>query len=492
MNILQVMKRQIDITSISIFFILSIICSISVTSWSLWVDEAITAEMYSVGSFSELITQFKIRPGSEVQMPGWIVFMWGWCKIFGNSEYALRLSNLVFMGLLLLYGYRLVTDAKTTKKTRVILQIILCLSICNPFILYNMNEARCNIPIFVFSFITVLSLWHFLKTGNKKDWYICLTSFTLGYIFNMLVGFLFFSLLIIIWKENGWKSIFKQQIRSLLIVAIPFIVFTIYYLTTIFFSNKGGQIETPGIGNIGYSLYEFAGFGGLGPNKNMIRESDDKGMLLLKYAIYIVPLIICYGVIFISVFKQKKKEWISNIFLISFILGFVIFYIVAYIIQFRFWGRHLIFLYPLWLIFMGYTLNFFYQSRKKLHIVTLGIYIFFIGLSSYNILFNYQYKKENIKGIVQQCKELRRIGETIYWSEAIDTSLYYNLDDALVKNGLPAATDSGLLIWFKRLKWLQEDEYNHFIDVHQPKILYSDKDFVIFRFDSRLEINKAN
>ncbi|WP_195449231.1 glycosyltransferase family 39 protein [Bacteroides nordii] len=477
------MKKKVDITALLLLIILSIICFISVTSWSLWVDEAITAEMYSVDGFSELISQFQTRLGSEVQMPGWIVFMWGWCKLFGNSEYALRASNWLFIGLFLLYGYRLIAYGKITIKERIIIQIILCISICNPFILYNMNEARCNISIFSFSFITILSLWYFLKTENRKDWYICLISFILGYFFNMLVGFLIFSLLFIIWKKNEWRKISKQGIKSFFIIIVLFIVLTLYYLITIFLADKGGQIERPGIGNIGYSLYEFIGFGGLGPNKNMIRESDDKKVLLLQYIIYMFPLIICYSIIFVSVFRKKKKEWILNVFFISFLLCFVIFYVVACVIQFRFWGRHLIFIYPLWLIFMGYTLYLFSLNRNMLYKIVLVVYIFFIFSSSYRILFNNNYKKENIKDIVQQCKKLRLPGEIIYWSEAEDTSLYYNLNDTLVKNGLPIiSTDSGMLVWFKRLKWLQEDKYQDFIHLYLPVTIYENKDFVIYRF----------
>lgn len=477
------MKKQIDITIILLFLVLAIICVISINSWSLWLDEAITAEMYSVEHFSDLIIQFETRLGSEVQMPGWITFMWGWCKLFGNSEYALRSSNLLFIGLFLLYGYRLVSDNRITIKERTVLKIVLCLSICNPFILYNMNEARCNIPIFSFSFITILSLWYYLKIGDKQDWYICLTSLVFGYTFNMLVGFLIFSLLFIIWKKSGWRKVFIKQWKSLSLTAIPFVFFTIYYLVTIFFSNKGGQIETPGIGNIGYTLYEFAGFGGLGPDKNMIRESDDKKALLLQYAIYIFPLVICYSIIFIFVFKQKKKEWVSNIFLISFILSFIIFYIVAYIIQFRFWGRHLIFIYPFWLIFMGYTLYLFNLNRRMLCRIILMAYMFLVVLSSYRIMFNNCYKKENIKEIVLICKELRLPDEVIYWSEAEDTSLYYNLKDSLVRNGLPMRfTDSGMLVWFKRLKWLQEDRYQDFIDIYFPVTIYENNDFIIYRF----------
>lgn len=48
MNTTQVMKKVIRIEVFFIYFI-------SVDLWSFWVDEAITAEMYSVGSFTDLI-----------------------------------------------------------------------------------------------------------------------------------------------------------------------------------------------------------------------------------------------------------------------------------------------------------------------------------------------------------------------------------------------------------------------------------------------------
>src|SRR5690606_28189256 len=70
-----------------------------VSDYSLWIDEATTAFMASQQSFDDLYQTLTSANTSEVQMPGYILFIWGWEKISGYSEYALRLSNVFFMAL---------------------------------------------------------------------------------------------------------------------------------------------------------------------------------------------------------------------------------------------------------------------------------------------------------------------------------------------------------------------------------------------------------
>lgn len=468
----------------ALFVLLGGVCFISVDSWSLWLDEAITAQMYSVGSFSELVGQFRLRDGSEAQMPGWILFMWGWVKLFGNGEYALRASNFVFMVLFLSYCYSLVVDPGRSRKERYTLMVTAFLSVCNPFILYNMNEARCNIPVFALSFVTVLSLLEYLRQGRKRDWYICLASFVIGCAFNMLVALLAVSLCILA-KGNVGKFI-RSNVRSLFLFSVPLLLLGGYYVSTLS-GGKGGQIETPGIGNAGYAMYEFLGFSGLGPCKNLLRESVDKKSLLLSYVPYILPLLVSYCAIFVLMLKLRRREWLGNTFLWAFVGGFIVFFGVAYVVGFRFWGRHLLFLYPLWLLFMGETLCQLYLENGRMKMVGWGISLFFalcLLCSSSRILFDGQYKKEDIKGVVEKCRQYRQSGEAVFWSESEDTSLYYGLTDPLVKNGFPDEGDSGLFVWFKRRMAFGDGKvkYEHFTGTSNPYPLYEDKDCIIYRF----------
>lgn len=479
-------SRKNLIISISVILATAVILLLSVNNWSLWLDEAITVEMYSVGSFTELIGQFSAYNGSEVQMPGWITFMWAWIKLFGNSEYALRSSNFLFIAILLIYAYNTLRHGELTTKELRIMWISLALTALSPFVLYNMNEARCNIPMFAIAFICTLSAWRFTKTHNQSDLLTCIVWFTIGYVFNMLFGFMAISLLTIVWSKTSGASARKTLKTNKITIALcllAFIAASIYYLATIFVENKGGQIERPGIGNIGHVFYEFMGFNGLGPNKNALRESSDKIAMLANFAPQIAVFAICYIAIFyysLKAFLQTKK---INRFFLAFAIGFAAFFAAAFIIKFRFWSRHLFFLYPLWILFMGYCIDYFAEkSSKPIKWIVMAAFTCTLIISSYNIAFNNYYKKENVKGLVSKCKEIRNSREKIFWSESPQLPKYYNLKDSLIYFTAPTANDEGLFVWFNRLKPIKKTELQEFLDTHAYQLVFENRDFIIYRF----------
>ena len=105
---------------------------------------------------------------------------------------------------------------------------------------------------------------------------ICVCCLVVGYAFNMLYGFLYVAMAAYILYDKSrrhmhWVNLCKGNAVVVTIAVLLFVTFTVYYLITVFGENKGGQIERPGIGNIGYVIYEFTGFGGLGPNKTTLR-----------------------------------------------------------------------------------------------------------------------------------------------------------------------------------------------------------------------------
>ena len=65
-----------------IFFL---VCFISVNSESLWLDEILTLQIYYPQKLSEMLNMLIEVKGSEVQMPGWMIFMWSWRRIVGVS-----------------------------------------------------------------------------------------------------------------------------------------------------------------------------------------------------------------------------------------------------------------------------------------------------------------------------------------------------------------------------------------------------------------------
>ena len=198
-------------------------------------------------------------------------------------------------------------------------------------------------------------------------------------------------------KRNTFQII-KHNIYSISIFITSLLPLSVYYLLTLFL-GKGGQIETPGLGNLGYAAYEFMGFSGLAASKNQIREATNLVGLMMRYIPMILPLIASYFFIVLILLKEKVSI-LRNNYLLSFLVGISIFVIFAFIFKFRFWGRHLLYLYPFFILFISSVFAEYYNeinNLKKLYKVNILVWVLFWGISCARIIFSDDYRKEDIK-----------------------------------------------------------------------------------------------
>lgn len=468
------MKSRI---SIGYIFII-ILCFCSINSWSYWIDESSTMYWASFPTIKDMFLNIWASPGSENQMPGYVIFMWGWSKLFGLSEYALRSSNLLFVSILLGYSFYILKDTKLSDRYKKYLLTALCLTFISPFILYNMNEARANIAIFCFGFINIISIYNYTTYKQNKDWYIFLFFFLLGYSFNMLYAFICPPLLIILLKKIRLTQLIKEQKYSILLTLFLFITISSYYIFTLI-QGKGGAIETPGLKNITYTLYEFAGFGGLGPSKNTIRESTYAISEVKPYIINLLLLSLSYIVLIILYIKNKQKKKKYHIFLLL-IISLSCFFCAAYIVHFRFWGRHLFMLYPLWILFMTQIVRTTWNDGKFNKII-ICLFISTLLYSSYRIMFSPIYKKENIKHSIEMTNFINRENSIVYFSEADALARFYQLKNYKLLQYIDD-NSAGLLLWFKRVAPMSENPVLN-TNKYKAKIIYSDKDSELYRFE---------
>jgi len=475
------------------FFAITI-CFLAVNSWSLWVDEANTAVICSVASFSDLINLFQkyLTSGSIPQQPGFVISLWLWVKVFGNSEYALRFPNIIYMLILFGYTFSLIKSNITTKNEKLFLILVLAMTFLNPFILYNMNEARANIATFFFSFMALLNLLFYYK--KKRDYFLilCFLFVFLGSFFNMLFLFAFIGLILIalFLSENIWSEL-KENIKTVSVFIVFMLPLIFYYLYTIYVGG-GGQRETPGLGNIGFSIYEFLGFSGLGPARDTLREINQNSTFstlvysLIGYAGLIIPLIISYFILIVYVVKNEGfKVIIKNKFLIAFCCAFILFFIVAFIVKFRFWGRHLIFLLPFQIFFIAELLKSVILGKNNITKFIIPLLFIMLSISSYRIIYNPEYKKEDAKLAAFECKKLVLQGESIIWLFDEDEGKYYEIDK--LGNPIIGLTNNnvyGLLVWYKKFDYYdQHGVFKKFMNSRKGKIrlLFAHKDFNIYR-----------
>src|SRR5438270_7602376 len=86
-----------------IWLVLPITFGLAITRQSLWMDEGFTVWFASHKSMADFFSALLGSPGStgDPQLLFYMLYMWGWVKIFGQSELALRGANIPFALLLL-------------------------------------------------------------------------------------------------------------------------------------------------------------------------------------------------------------------------------------------------------------------------------------------------------------------------------------------------------------------------------------------------------
>ena len=361
------------------FVFFSAISVIPISSTSIWTDEATTAYLASQDTFFALIDKFLTLRSSESLMPGYILYSWIWEKAFGHSELSLRLSNLPPFLLLLLSVYFL------PRKASFRFTIITIFSL-SPFIWYNMNEARSTIAIFSFAGLSLVGLlYYFSQKSELKNISVYLTtvSLALGVFFNMLFFFYLLPLAIIfiylvIQNNISYKNLLSDWVKAFAILLVFCCIVLFYYIHAL---SRGarGMIESPNLANLGFVLYEFFGLSGLGPPRETLRAAPDLNTML-PYLWFIIPTIIIFTLFFfISIKNRKLNISISNPYLISFIIGTLFFYAIAELFTFRFWGRHLIFLYPIFLFYIGEIFYYLYINYDKKIVRLIAFFFFYFG-----------------------------------------------------------------------------------------------------------------
>ncbi|MEK7634222.1 MAG: glycosyltransferase family 39 protein [Patescibacteria group bacterium] len=184
---------------ILLIFFFAFVIRLIVLNQSLWLDEAVTANVVRNFRFSQIVSGFS---PTDFHPPLYYLFMKLWTNVFGYSEIALRMPSVIFS---LLTGYVVYLIAGIWGAV---------LFLFNPLIVYYSQEARMYMMT---TFLLTVALYYFLKNKNVIlfNLFIFLSLLTFyGSIF-LITAFLVFYL-------------YKKQYRNLFICLL--VVF-VYFLT---------------------------------------------------------------------------------------------------------------------------------------------------------------------------------------------------------------------------------------------------------------------
>lgn len=411
----------------------SVVCVFSITSDSLWIDEGYSAWAATAPTLTTFVRSIVLETDSSIsQTPLHNLYLWLWVRLFGSTELTLRMSNIPFVFILFFVVQKASLSLFKSRWNWLLLATA-------PFLWFYVNEARPYVAVMAFAALAVVSLLFYVhgpRSRSSLTSWLCLLSTFLLCATHMLGAFLVPALLgavVVLNQTDRQKwTIFLQQWFLPIVVFMPlFVCLGGFYAWTLW-AGKGGVIEPPGFQNLAFAVYEFLGFLGLGPPRNLLRES----LTLSTFSKYFMTLgiggiawILALAAIFIGARRSGRKEYILALTaMLAF--GMAVFWVVAYWFGFRFWGRHLAAFYP---IFILIILNLLANPSKEhrglnLRRVALGALMGAWLLSSVRLTFVGDYKRDDYRSAVAHATEIAGQNGAIFWAACTITGSYYGLD----------------------------------------------------------------
>jgi hypothetical protein len=509
-----------------LFFFASAVIVFPVSSQSLWIDEGISVLFASQPSFEELIEKIIGTRRAESLMPGYVIYLWAWIKLFGFSEYYLRLSNapLVIMALFLM------SQLPLKNAFKIFALLTACLS---PFLWYYMNEVRSYMALFSFSAMALSGVVFYFHGSPKWKRFgpsISVISLFFGSFFNMSCGFALPALIVagfFLYSET--KSDLRAVIRNWakpVLISAPFVLLLGGYYASIVLEGSGGRLQhagaaAPDLRHIALVFYEFLGFMGLGPPRNVLRSAPSLGTLT-PYLVLAIPfalLLVCTAVGLAIVSRKPSSNggaFLKNPYLWGFAAGFLVFGIFAFVTKFVFYGRHLLFLYPFFIfaIARAFAAIWHIIGRSLLGLAAIAGLLSMFVISDLRLRFDPQYFKDDYRLAAHTALSIGEPGDPIFWAANLETGAFYGLffsDIAPSRMVRPptweklrkavfatnwtldkideetSALDSAVLVLSKVDLFDTKGGWRAFVKEHEPVAVREFDQFRIYRFDLHRE-----
>ncbi len=412
-----------------VWLIFPLTLGLAITRQSLWIDEGFTvwfASHQSFHSFFASLIGSRGAPG-DPQFIFYLLYMWEWIKLFGASELSLRAANIPF-AMILIYAMRWASRRFFWNAN---LWALFCLS---PFFWFYLNEARPYVALMAFSGVASIALLAYLLEPERyhatAPWF-CLIALLIAWGMHILAIFLVPALLVLVvmttCRDPRWRQDFlRHWLRPVLCCLPAFLSLGTFYVWVS--ANGVNKIESnPGIANLAFAFYEFAGFAGLGPPRNDIRGNHNLSAFLAYWPLLFLGAVALIAAV-VSVFRTAPSRPARNVTLaVAVGMGVALFF--SQWEHFQFLGRHLAALFPLTLIVgMLPPKKFGSPVRSRVAGISFIALALVWGISDFRLVFLHKYEKDSYR---EACSialaRARQDGAVILWAADPATAKYYGL-----------------------------------------------------------------
>jgi len=205
---------------------------------SFWLDEA--EVILSANSLTEIIPALKANPLLPFKTFLYKTFVYYW-KIFGTSEFILRLSSVIF-GIFSIWGIYFLGKLIFSEKAGVFSALVLAVS---PFHIYYSQELRMYSIISFLGIASIYFLWRALKDNSNFFWLGYIVANVLNIYMQPIAFFTFVGeILFFIILIRRYKHLFKKWVFSNSMIAIFLVPLSILLISGLKFLREDNLLFT--------------------------------------------------------------------------------------------------------------------------------------------------------------------------------------------------------------------------------------------------------
>lgn len=405
---------------------------VAVSNDSYWIDEASTLDKSIRPTVATWWERLRWEGTSNLQLPLYLLYAWGWEKLFGHGEWATRAANIPWLVVTMAsFGW----SFASVIRSRLVAASSLGLS---AFVWFYANEARpylMQLGAACVVFAALLGIWRAgcqASPTQERRWVWTLAT---GCLVLAASG-----MLAMLWLGGGLAAALfanpRPRVKELLVrywpaasvTGIGLLAIGGYYLWTLTLGARATVIASTDLKSILFTVYEMIGMSGLGPGRLAIREDG-----LVAFKPYWAGLLL-YGVLFAILWGMGWRRLLAispkRVLLWAAIGGLsvlVFLILVGVTSRFRVLGRHCMPLLPVMVFPLGVGLALAWEKRGLVGRLTVTGFLCLSLISCLVLRFSERHAKDDYRGAAALAQAALRKGEKVWWNACDQAAWIYQL-----------------------------------------------------------------
>lgn len=411
-----------------------ILSLIAISSQSLWIDEANSAVKAVQPTWAGFVKLMESERGSDLQMPLYMASLWGWEKLVGQTEYALRAMNVpLFIAAIAaaLWGLSISSGIR---------QWFCLWAVCSPMVWTYLDEARPYSLQFLSSTLVMVGLVNLagcLGRPQLRDAAFVFTGIVLlcgsslmGVIYSFFFGLAFLACWL---RREPLSSALRRPglwVMALL-AALVLAGLGTYYLWTLKVGARASGAGKTNLLSMAFCAYELLGFTGVGPGRTALRDNPVAALRPF------LPFLALYAV-FLSTFFLAAIKSVRNFLPLSRWAGFLPVFlavltsgaavlVLGVVADFRVIGRHLMPLLPFLLIVLAGLSSALWASGGKANRGAVAAVLLLSLLSCVSLRTFPRFAKDDYRSAAAVAREAIARNQTVWWAADGAGANYYGV-----------------------------------------------------------------